>query len=182
MAAIAQNVTSEQLLQTPGLEHCELLRGELVIMSPAGFEHGLIAHRVSLLLGEFLRGKSLDVVVVAEAGFQIARNPDTVRAPDVAFVGAERVRGGNTSGFFEGAPDLAVEVLSPHDRAGEVFAKVKDWIAAGCKAVWVVDPQTQTVTVYRGGGEASILNATDALTGGDLLPGFSVAVAEIFGS
>ena len=120
------------------------------------------------------------MVVTAEAGFRIAHDPDTVRAPDVAFVRAERIPPGGVKGFFQGPPDIAVEVVSPNDRASEVMAKAQDWLQAGCPLVWVVDPETRTISVYRSRSEISVLNETDTLTGGDVLPGFSVAVAEIF--
>jgi len=152
------------------------------MMSPAGSEHGLIALRIGSALLDFVESHALGVVLGAETGFQIAQNPDTVRAPDVAFIRAERVGGKLPRGFFPGAPDLAVEVLSPNDRASEVLAKVQEWLDAGCRAVWVVDPATRTVTIYRGRREALILTSTDTLGGGELLPGFSAAVARFFAS
>jgi Uma2 family endonuclease len=120
------------------------------------------------------------VVTTAEAGFQIAHEPDTVRAPDVAFVRAERIPSGGVKGFFQGAPDLAVEVVSPTDRQSEVAAKVQEWLLAGCSVVWVVDPENRAVTVHRNHSEAVILTTTDTLTGGEVLPDFSMRVAEIF--
>jgi Uma2 family endonuclease len=150
------------------------------MMSPAGAQHGAVALKMGSILLSFVKSHALGAVVGAESGFQIARAPDTVRAPDVAFIQAGRVGGGLPQGFFPGAPDLAVEVLSPSDRASEVIAKVEDWLGAGCRAVWVVDPQTRTVTAYQGGGNAAVLAATDVLDGGDVLPGFRVPVAEIF--
>jgi Uma2 family endonuclease len=119
-------------------------------------------------------------MTVAETGFQISRDPDTVRAPDVAFVRAERLPAAEPLGFFPGAPDLAVEVLSPSDRAGEVLAKVQDWLEAGCRAVWVVDPHTQTISDYRSRSEVVVFSGADTLTGGTVLPGFSVSLPEIF--
>ena len=98
----------------------------------------------------------------------------------MAFIRADRVGGELPQGFFPGAPDLAVEVLSPGDRASEVIAKVEDWLGAGCHAVWVIDPKTRTVTAYHGSRNAVILTATDTLDGRDLLPGFHGPVAEIF--
>ena len=83
-------------------------------------------------------------------------------------------------GFFPEAPDLAVEVLSPGDRASEVAAKVQDWLAAGCQMVWVVDPETASVTVYRGRNQIAILGSTDVLVGDNVLPGFSVSVGSLF--
>ena len=131
MATVESISTADQLFEAPDLGRCELLRGELVMMSPAGSKHGVIALRIGGLLMDFVEPRGLGVVFGAETGFCIASNPDTVRAPDVAFVRRERIGGGLPEGFFPGAPDLAVEVLSPNDRASEVLAKVRDWLAAG---------------------------------------------------
>jgi Uma2 family endonuclease len=180
MATAESITTAEELFHTPGLGRCELLRGELIMMSPAGSEHGMIALQVGRLLLEFVKSQGLGVVLGAETGFRIAGNPDTVRAPDVAFIQRDRVGGRLPKGFFPGAPDLAVEVLSPDDRAGEVLDKVQDWLNAGSVAVWIVDPKTQTVTVYGADRKAVMLTSCDVLTGGDLLPGFSTPVAELF--
>lgn len=149
------------------------------MMSPAGSRHGAIAARMAHLLLNFVEREKLGEVLGAETGFVIASDPDTVRA-DVAFLRADRVRGGLPQGFFPGAPDLAVEVLSPEDRASEVLAKVEDWLIAGCRAVWVVDPKTRTVTVYRHGGDAVILKTTDTIPGGEVLPGLELPVANVF--
>jgi Uma2 family endonuclease len=179
MATIDQITTAEQLLDA-NVPHCELIAGELVMMSPAGFDHGGIAGNIAAALGAFAKPRGLGIVAIAEAGFQIAHDPDTVRAPDVAFVRAERIPPGGVKGFFPGPPDIAVEVVSPNDRASEVMAKSQDWLQAGCQMVWVVDPQTRTVSVYRNRSEISVLAANETLSGGDVLPGFSVPVAEIF--
>jgi len=179
MATVDQITTAEQLFEA-NLHHCELIRGELVMMSPAGFDHGGIAGNIALALGVFVKPRFLGTVVTAETGFRIARDPDTVRAPDVAFVRADRIPPGGVKGFFQGPPDIAVEVVSPNDRASEVTAKAQDWLQAGCPLVWVVDPETRTVSVYRSRKEIAILTAADTLTGGDVLPEFSVLVAEIF--
>jgi len=128
----------------------------------------------------FVEPRALGEVLGAGTGFLIASDPDTVRAPDAAFIHADRVSSGLPEGFFPGAPDLAVEVLSPDDRASEVLAKVEDWLSAGCRAVWVADPKTRTLTIYRSSGSAAILKTTDSLTGGDLLPGLELPVANIF--
>jgi len=150
------------------------------MMSPAGSRHGMIALRVGNILSDFVESRGLGVILGAETGFRISSNPDTVLAPDAAFVRAKRIGESLPDSYFPGAPDLAVEVLSPNDRAGEVFAKVHDWLVAGCEAVWIVDPKTQTVTVYGADRRATILSSADVLPGGDLLPGFSVPVARIF--
>lgn len=180
MTAIDQITTAEQLLKAPGLGRCELLRGELIMISPAGFEHGCIIANITVVLGNFLAGNRIGVIAGAETGFHIARDPDTVRAPDVAFLKADRVPATPIRGFFQGAPDLAVEVLSPDDRAGEVLAKVKDWLESGCSRVWVFDPRTRTATVYRSLTEITILAESDTLRDDDLLPGFQIPVAGIF--
>ena len=180
MSTTEQITTAEQLLQAPGLDRCELVRGELIMMSPGGFEHGCVIMDIAAPLRDFVNQNSLGRVTGAETGFCIARDPDTVRAPDVGFVLAERVPAEPVKGYFQGAPDLAVEVLSPEDRAGEVLAKVRDWLAAGCRRVWVVDPRTRTVSVYRSPSEIVVLSDSDTLTDDELLPGFHLPVAEIF--
>ena len=101
-------------------------------------------------------------------------------APDVAFVAKDRLPSPLPKGFFVGPPDLAVEVLSPEDRPSGVKAKVRDWLDAGCRLVWLVDPRRQTVEVYQNSGEAKVLRGSDTLSGEPLLPGFSLVVAEIF--
>ncbi len=180
MATTAPVTTAEQLFEAPNLGPCELLRGELIMVSPPGYAHGSIEARIARALGDFVEARDLGDVLVGEPGFVIARNPDTVRAPDVAFVRAERVPKGEETRFFEGAPDLAVEVLSPNDRAGEVNAKVQDWLDAGCRMVWVVDPATKTVSVYRSRTQIEVLGASETISGGDVLPGFGLPVAGIF--
>lgn len=175
-----QVVTAEQLLQTAGPERCELVRGELIMMTPAGFDHGSIVINISFFLTGFIREHHLGRVTGAETGFQIGRDPDTVRAPDVAWVRADRVPSGPIPGFFQGPPDLAVEVLSPGDRAGELLDKVQQWLDAGCRAVWLIDPQRRTVAVYDAQQHQVLRSDTDELTGGDLLPGFHLPLADIF--
>jgi Uma2 family endonuclease len=181
MVSIETITTAEQLLRAADLGPCELVGGELIMMSPAGFRHGRVANRLSVRLGRFVEGNSLGVVTTAEAGFRIGRSPDTVRVPDIAFVRADRVPPTEPAGFFEGPPDLAVEVVSPNDRASEVLAKAQDWLDAGCGMVWVVDPQTATVSVYRNRSEVVILRGSESLAGGDILPGFTLPVGDIFG-
>ncbi len=180
MATAESITTADQLFQASDLGRCELLRGELRMMSPAGSEHGMIAAELAAILLDFVKPRGLGVVLGAETGFRIAENPDTVRAPDVAFIRRQRIGAELPDGFFPGAPDLAVEVLSPNDRAGEVLRKVQDWLAAGSAVVWVVDPKTQTATVYGADRRAVMLTSSETISGGDLLPGFSASVAAIF--
>jgi len=150
------------------------------MMSPSGYEHGVVAGRIYGYLFRFVEEKRLGVVIAAETGFRIHRDPDTVRAPDVGFIRADRVPRGHTRGYFQGAPDLAVEVVSPNDRAGELASKVRDWLAAGCQSVWVVDPMPQTISVYRGPHEPIVLTNVDELADEPILPGFRLPVADVF--
>jgi Uma2 family endonuclease len=174
------NVTTAEQLYAANLPHCELIEGELVMMSPAGFDHGRFASRIVAALENHVSQLALGIVTTAEAGFQLTRDPDTVRAPDAAFVRADRVPPGGVKGYFQGAPDLAVEVVSPSDRPDEVAAKVQDWLAAGCSTVWVVEPYDRTVCIHRNDKPEAILSANDMLNGGNILPGFSMPVAKIF--
>lgn len=184
MAQAAQRrlLTAEDLLELPddNLRH-ELVAGRLVSEPPAFYGHGRIAARFFRFLSAFVRERSLGDVVSTETGFILARSPDTLRAPDVAFVSNERLQAaGEIRGFFPGPPDLTVEVLSTDDRPGEVRAKVADYLAAGARLVWVVDPAQHTVTVYPSLLSPSILQETDTLEGGSLLPGFAAPVADFF--
>jgi Uma2 family endonuclease len=179
MALGTQITTAEQLL-VANLPRCELIGGEIVMMSPAGFNHGRFASKIVGALENHVTPRQLGVVTTAEAGFQIAHDPDTVRVPDVAFVRADRIPSGGVKGFFQGAPDLAVEVISPTDRASEVAAKVQTWLQAGSSMVWGVEPETRTVTVHRSRNEIAVLTASDMFLGGDVLPEFSMPVGLIF--
>jgi Uma2 family endonuclease len=127
----------------------ELVKGEVRRMPPAGSEHGAVAINIAVVIAQFVKAHGLGVVFGAGAGFKIASDPDTVRAPDLAFVRRERIpEAGVPRGFWPGAPDLAVEVISPGDTYTEVEEKVNDWLNAGTRMVLVLNPRTRTVTVY----------------------------------
>ena len=159
----------------------ELVRGDLVVMAPAGGRHGHIANSIAYLLTEFTRARQGGMVFVAETGFLLRRDPDTVRAPDVAFVGAGRLPEEDLPrGFLELAPDLAVEVVSPSDSSSTVRDKVRDWLGAGTPLVWVVYPDSRSVTVHRQGGQPQQLSETDSLSGAPALPDFAVPVRDLF--
>lgn len=180
MTTFEHITTAEQLAQAGDLGACELLRGELIMMSPSGTPHSELALTIGSLVRGFVRPRKLGIVTGADGGYLIERDPDTMRAPDVGFVCAERLPPEGVAGFFPGAPDLAVEVNSPNDRASDVLAKVQAWLATGCRMVWVVDAPTKTVTVYQGPRQATILGVGDTLQGGDVLPGFTLPVADVF--
>lgn len=183
-------MTADQLLlyDARGMR-TELVRGVLVVREPAGYHHGTIAARILVCLATFLERDQLmraalyplGEVLAAETGFTLQRQPDTVRAPDVAFVAWERIPFSN-AGFAELAPDLAVEVLSPGDRPGDVLAKVADWLTAGTALVWVIDPDRRLARVYRADGSETIVSEGAILEGDSTLPGFSMPLAQLFAS
>ena len=173
-------MTAEELLRLnlPN-KRTELVRGVLVVREPAGYQHGQVAAELLVAIANHVTANRLGRVFAAETGFTLARNPDTVRAPDVAFISTARLPDPAPRGFAELAPDLAVEVLSPDDRPGEVLAKVGNWLTAGARLVWVADPVRVLARVYRADGSESILGATDALRGEDVLPGFEYPLSAI---
>lgn len=159
----------------------ELVRGELVEMPPAGARHGNVAINLGTLLNAYVRAGDLGKVFAAETAFVLQRHPDTVRAPDAAFVSKERLPSGDLpEGFLEVVPDLVVEVVSPSDTAVDVQRKVEDWLHAGVRLVWVIYPGTRSVAVYRSLADIRLLTEADTLEGDSVLPGFSCLVAELF--
>lgn len=155
----------------------ELVRGLLVVHEPPGSRHGSIASRLTYFLGDFVYRNRLGRVFAQDTGFHIESNPDTVRAPDVAFLAEERAGAIQDRGYARVAPDLVAEVLSPDDRPGEVRDKITDWLAAGVKLVWVIDPRRHAADVYRPDGRVS--SGETQLDGQDVLPGFTCAVDEL---
>lgn len=181
MTTTSPLVTAEQLLRMTGdgLRR-ELVGGELRMMSPAGFEHGGIVVELTLRLASHVKAHGLGRVVAAETGFQLSRDPDTVRAPDIGFVRQARLSGAPTKKFFAGPPDLAVEILSPGDRPMEVSEKISAWLTHGAAAVWVIDPATRTARVCRPNQTDRLLSEADELTDDDLLPGFRCRVGDLW--
>lgn len=175
-------ITAEELSQLPD-DGCryELSQGVLVAMPPAGGWHGENSSEISWHLSSFIRPRALGRVYVSETGFVLARDPDVVRAPDVAFVANDRLPPArDREGYLPLAPDLAIEVVSPHDRQSDVMDKVLEYLDAGTRLVWVVEPRRRTVTVWTPDRTARILTEDDELDGGDVLPGFRLSIADIF--
>jgi Uma2 family endonuclease len=184
---MAHSATPDELLAAADIERLslpnkqvELVRGRLIVREPPGTRHGIIAAKLAYLLQDFVQRRNFGVVAAQDTGFKIGRDPDTVRAPDVAFVASARLESIPSRGYAELAPDVVAEVLSPDDTAAEVLAKVADWLAAGTKLVWVVDPQRSEVRAYRADGSLSILGSTQSLEGEDALAGFRCPVSQVF--
>jgi Uma2 family endonuclease len=158
----------------------ELVRGVVITMPPPRFRHGKLQLRIGSLLDQFVRPRRLGQVVV-ETGVITERDPDTVRGPDVAFWSVDRLPLDQEPEVYpDTAADLCVEVLSPDETPQKVAAKVQEYLACGVRLVWYVDPEAQTVTVYRPGQPERRLTAADTLSGEDVLPGFSCPVVELF--
>jgi len=177
-----KSLTVEEFLRMPDDgNRYELVGGELVQMSPSGWDHSQIAGQIAGLLWQHVAANKLGRVGVAEPGFVLSRQPATVRVPDVAFVSSERLRQiADGSKFPEIAPDLAVEVISPNDSFSYVEQKAREWLAAGTRMVLVVDPATRTVYIYRGTGRESALGEGDTLDASDAVPGWRVPVRQFF--
>jgi Uma2 family endonuclease len=175
-------MTAAELLELPrGQYRYELINGELKTMSPASHDHGRIAMRIGASLAAFVWRNDLGEAYAAETGFLLTTNPDTVLAPDAAFVSRLRAHEGRDKrGYWHGPPDTAVEVVSPHETPPKVTAKVAQWIRYGTQQVWMVNPKKETVTIYRSVGESSTFGRAETVAADDVLPGFRIAVADIF--
>ena len=182
MTTEARTMTAKDLLDMPsdGFRR-EIVRGELREMSLAGRHHGRYAMRIGASLLFWAESTDAGEVYAAETGFLLASDPDHVRAPDAAFVRAERLEAiGDADGFIPLAPDLAVEVVSPNDRRSEVEEKTADWLSAGTLAVAVANPRRRAVEVHRPNAPPVTLMDGDVLEVGDVAPGWRMAVSDIF--
>ena len=173
-------MTADELLRTSLPDkRVELVRGVLVVREPAGGRHGHVTARLAKRLMDVVEARGLGTVFAAETGFLISADPDTVRAADIAFVTRERLPDPDVPGYPALAPDLVVEVSSPGDRPGETLTKVGEWLSAGSRLVWVVDPVRRMARVYRSDGSETVVAEADALDGEDMVPGFSCRLGEI---
>jgi Uma2 family endonuclease len=176
-----RRVTVEEFEETPLEGNWELVDGELVEVSPTAEESSNISAILVVLIGQHVLEHDLGRIYTAEGGFVLFPNRATVRAPDVAFVRADRIPHGDArKRFARVAPDLVVEVLSPTDRPSDVVAKVEMYREAGVPLIWLVDPDTKTVTVVATETSVATLHAEDTLEGGTILPGLHIPVAKIF--
>jgi Uma2 family endonuclease len=170
--------TAEQLYDAGDLGRCELIDGELILMSPVTGGHGWIATSFASRLHVFVEAHGSGAVLSGDPGFQLSG--DTVLAPDIAFICTERLKEVPERGWIPGVPDLAIEIVSPRDRPGEVREKVKLWLDHGGRGVWVFDPKPRNVTVNLPGQPPVTLTGSDILSGGDIIPGFSIPIHQIF--
>ena len=182
MSTSTRSVKAEDLLRMPDEgRRYELVEGELIDMAPAGGRHGHVAMQIGWRLAEFVVKNRLGATFAAETGFILARGPDTVRAPDAAFIAAERLPSGRiTAGFVETIPDLVVEVASPGDTFPELQAKTKEWLRFGVRMVWIADPISRSIAVYLAPEEMRTFEYGDELVGEPVLPGFRCSLEDIF--
>lgn len=183
MAVIDKPLTADELWRMPEPDdgtRYELLRGELIVMSPAGGRHGQVCLAIGSLLRAFVEANKLGTVTSNDTGVTLQRDPDTVLGPDMAYWRRQRLPE-MPEGYVEVPPDLVVEVVSPSDAHGKVHEKVLEYLDHGVGLVWVVDPRTRTVTVYRSRQEVRILRDRETLSGEQVLPGFSCQVNDLFG-
>ncbi|HEV2292508.1 MAG TPA: Uma2 family endonuclease [Tepidisphaeraceae bacterium] len=181
MSTSTRPITAAELFAMPNNARRELVRGEVREMTPAGSTHGSVTNRFAFLLSRHVYEHELGEVFAAETGFRLRSNPDTVRGADVAFISKARIpKDGPPAGFWPGAPDLAVEVVSPGDTLEEVEEKVDDYLSAGARMVIVITPRRKTLTIHRPGANPVILREGDVLDAGDVVPGFRCKLSDIF--
>jgi Uma2 family endonuclease len=173
-------VTAEDLCREPGSRYRELVRGVPRVTEPPGGLHGYLAGRLAARLADHVERLGLGTVLV-EAGYLLQREPDTVRGPDVSFISAARLPPERLpEHFIAGAPDLAIEILSPGDRWPKVEEKIADYFGAGTRLVWVVDPGERRAIVRYPHRPPRVLAPADALEGEEVVPGFTLSLMELF--
>ncbi len=182
MESTGAMLTAEEYQALPEIDGpSELVRGEVVRDPWRGAQHGLLTSHICGRIASFAEDRKLGVSFGAGTGFLLHRNPDTVRAPDFAFVAAVRAAPfARYSGYAPIAPDLIAEVLSPSDRLSVVRAKIADWLAAGTTVALVVDPIHEAVFVHRADASVEILAGDDVFRAEDVLPGFALALNDLF--
>lgn len=184
MTVNTQLMTADELAQLPddGMRY-ELVRGVLRTMPPPKVPHGRLARKIGRSLDRHVEAAALGEVYMNEVGYLLTTRPDTVRAPDVAFLSVARlVEMGDVTDYFPGSPDLVVEVISPNDRLTQIAETAVEWLEHGARLVFVVNPRRRTVAVHRPGQPIRVLGVDDTLDGEDVVPGWSMAVRDLFDS
>lgn len=183
MTTAAKLFTAEDLLDMPGSKYLELYEGELTEVSPANARHGDVAGQIAMVLRQYVKPRNLGAVLV-EGGFILHRHPDTVLGPDVSFIEQSRIpEGGLPEKFFEGHPDLAIEIVSPRNPRKEQQIKIQRYLAAGTRLCWLVDPGSKSVDIFRpptGPRPTQKLSGQETISGEGVIPGFSAPIAEFF--
>ena len=175
-------MTAEEFMELPDddLRH-ELINGELITMPLHGLPHGRIASRLGAALAQYIWDHDLGEAYITGAGFQLTWNPDTVVGPDISFISKERLeQAGDVQGYWQGSPDLAVEIYSPGYRPGKVSKRISRLFNSGTKQVWIVDLKHSTVSVYRSESDVTTFSGSDYLESQDLFPGFRISLETIF--
>ncbi|MGH7526993.1 MAG: Uma2 family endonuclease [Gemmatimonadales bacterium] len=181
MSDAAHLMTADQLFRYPDRERYELVRGVPRICEPPGGVHGRLAARIAARLSDHVERHGLGTVLI-ESGYLLRRNPDTVRGPDVSFISGTRLTPDQIPDqFIPGAPDLAVEILSPSSRWPEVEETLADYFASGARMVWLVEPQQRRVTLRYPDRPPRVVAVGDALEGEDVVPGFRMTTTDLFG-
>ena len=173
-------ITGSELLAMGDIGPCELIDGVIVRMSPTGGVHGFLESRLALLVGGFINDREVGLCMVGEVGIYIRHGPDRIRGADLAFWSSAKLPDGPPPGFIEVAPDLVVEILSPTDRWVEMRQKIADYFSIGVGTLWIVDPEEETVFVYRSATQRTAIRTGDMLVGTDPLTGFTLSVTELF--
>lgn len=157
----------------------EVVAGELIAVGNAGLKHGWLASTLMIILGSYVRSQRLGIMCDSSTAFTLKNG--NRRAPDLAFLAKERLPETIPSGYFVGAPDLAVEILSGSNTVEEMHAKVVEYFESGCRLLWILHPEEEYILVYRQPFPEQLLRRDDILTAAEVVPGFSVAVATLFG-
>ena len=174
-------INGEELLRMGDIGRTELINGVIKYYMPTGHPHGYYELLLGMFIMQFVLKHNLGRALSGEVGIYIHRNPDTVRAADVAFISHERLAKANPQGYLDVAPELVVEVMSPDETWSDVNEKLEDYFSIDIQQVWVVDPRRERIHIYRSLTDITILTMDDTLDGGETLPGFSLPVAEILG-
>lgn len=177
---IQRPYSAEELLRFPASLRYELIKGQLRPMAPTGDFHGSFTYDLGFEIGAFVRQNNLGRCFAAETGFLLRRDPDTVKAPDFAFISRERLTFPRTAGFVPVVPDLVLETRSPSDRNAAVAEKIHEWLDAGVRMALDLDPAKRTLRVYCPGIPPQTLTPNDTLQGGEVLPGFSLPLQRLF--
>ncbi|GAB4582060.1 MAG: hypothetical protein Fur0022_48130 [Anaerolineales bacterium] len=174
-------ITAEEFAEMDELGRAELINGRIIEMPPPQNRHGRCESKFTIRIGNFVEANKLGIVMSGENGIYIQRNPDTVRAADVTFISyAQWAKQVDKDGYLEIAPELIVEILSPSDSWTKVMTKLRDYFSIGVRLVWVADTETRIVHAFRSPTDVREFKEGEELPGDEVLPGFSVAVAELF--